>query len=70
MHKNIKSKPFRDALRDVPEGVDKSDWEWLVKEHFLTEKFKVRFHNYLLISSYIKWLIIILVAYCQFRKQV
>nr|XP_009782659.1 PREDICTED: uncharacterized protein LOC104231369 isoform X2 [Nicotiana sylvestris] len=41
MHKNIKSKPFRDALRDVPEGVDKSNWEWLVKEHFLTEKFKV-----------------------------
>nr|XP_009782657.1 PREDICTED: uncharacterized protein LOC104231369 isoform X1 [Nicotiana sylvestris]XP_009782658.1 PREDICTED: uncharacterized protein LOC104231369 isoform X1 [Nicotiana sylvestris] len=40
MHKNIKSKPFRDALRDVPEGVDKSNWEWLVKEHFLTEKFK------------------------------
>ncbi|KAH0636100.1 hypothetical protein KY285_035828 [Solanum tuberosum] len=21
-------------------GVDKSDWEWLVKEHFLFEKFK------------------------------
>ncbi|XP_019235469.1 PREDICTED: uncharacterized protein LOC109215811 [Nicotiana attenuata] len=40
MHKNIKSKPFRYALKDVPEGVDKSDWEWLVKEHFLTEKFK------------------------------
>ncbi|XP_033508508.1 uncharacterized protein [Nicotiana tomentosiformis] len=40
MHKNIKYKPFRDTLRDVPEGVDKSDWEWLVKEHFLTEKFK------------------------------
>ncbi|XP_019262715.1 PREDICTED: uncharacterized protein LOC109240514 [Nicotiana attenuata] len=40
MHKNIKSKPFRYALKDVPEEVDKSDWEWLVKEHFLTEKFK------------------------------
>ncbi|OIT29436.1 hypothetical protein A4A49_35319 [Nicotiana attenuata] len=40
MHKNIKSKPFRDALREVPEGVDESDWKWLVKEHFLTEKFK------------------------------
>ncbi|XP_075086847.1 uncharacterized protein LOC107823334 [Nicotiana tabacum] len=37
-----KSKPFRDALKDVPNGVDKSDWEWLVKEHFLTEKFKVK----------------------------
>nr|XP_009628934.2 uncharacterized protein LOC104119203 [Nicotiana tomentosiformis] len=40
MYKNIQYKPFRNALRDVPEGVDKSDWECLVKEHFLTEKFK------------------------------
>nr|XP_033510048.1 uncharacterized protein LOC108943852 [Nicotiana tomentosiformis] len=40
MHKNIKSKPFRYALKDVPKTVDKSDWEWLVKEHFFTEKFK------------------------------
>ncbi|XP_070052443.1 uncharacterized protein [Nicotiana tomentosiformis] len=36
----VKSKPLRDVLKDVPEGVDKSDWEWLVKEHFLSEKFK------------------------------
>ncbi|XP_075077804.1 uncharacterized protein LOC107829752 isoform X1 [Nicotiana tabacum] len=40
LHKNIKSKPFRDALKDVPNGVDKSDWEWLVKEHFLSDNFK------------------------------
>ncbi|XP_070042415.1 uncharacterized protein [Nicotiana tomentosiformis] len=40
LHKNIKSKSFRDALKDVPNGVDTSDWEWLVKEHFLLEKFK------------------------------
>ncbi|KAH0670628.1 hypothetical protein KY290_017121 [Solanum tuberosum] len=40
LHKNMKSKPFCDALKDVPRGVDKSDWEWLVKEHFLTDKFK------------------------------
>ncbi|XP_075107736.1 uncharacterized protein LOC107786324 [Nicotiana tabacum] len=40
MHKNVKSKPFRYAIKYVPEGVDKSDWEWPVKEHFFTEKFK------------------------------
>lgn len=40
LHKNMKSKPFCDALKDVPRGVDKSDWEWLVKEHFLSDKFK------------------------------
>nr|XP_033517000.1 uncharacterized protein LOC104115470 isoform X1 [Nicotiana tomentosiformis]XP_033517001.1 uncharacterized protein LOC104115470 isoform X1 [Nicotiana tomentosiformis]XP_033517002.1 uncharacterized protein LOC104115470 isoform X1 [Nicotiana tomentosiformis]XP_033517003.1 uncharacterized protein LOC104115470 isoform X1 [Nicotiana tomentosiformis]XP_033517004.1 uncharacterized protein LOC104115470 isoform X1 [Nicotiana tomentosiformis]XP_033517005.1 uncharacterized protein LOC104115470 isoform len=40
MHMNIKSKPFRYAIKDVPNGVDKSDWEWLVKEHFFTEIFK------------------------------
>ncbi|KAH0730145.1 hypothetical protein KY289_001333 [Solanum tuberosum] len=40
MHMNAKSKPLKEVLKDVPQGVDKSDWEWLVKEHFLTEKFK------------------------------
>ncbi|KAG5605813.1 hypothetical protein H5410_027305 [Solanum commersonii] len=40
MHMNVKSKPLKKVLKDVPQGVDKSDWEWLVKEHFLTEKFK------------------------------
>nr|XP_016488699.1 PREDICTED: uncharacterized protein LOC107808675 isoform X2 [Nicotiana tabacum] len=42
LHIIVKSKPLRDVLKDVPEGVDKSDWEWLVKEHFLSEKFKER----------------------------
>uniref|UniRef100_M1DVP9 Transposon protein, CACTA, En/Spm sub-class n=1 Tax=Solanum tuberosum TaxID=4113 RepID=M1DVP9_SOLTU len=37
---NVKSKPLQEVLQDVPEGVDKSDWKWLVKEHFLSEKFK------------------------------
>ncbi|KAH0698842.1 hypothetical protein KY284_013057 [Solanum tuberosum] len=40
LHINMKSKPLREVLKDVPEGVDKSDWEWLVKDHFLSEKFK------------------------------
>nr|XP_033514204.1 uncharacterized protein LOC104104714 [Nicotiana tomentosiformis]XP_033514205.1 uncharacterized protein LOC104104714 [Nicotiana tomentosiformis]XP_033514206.1 uncharacterized protein LOC104104714 [Nicotiana tomentosiformis] len=40
LHKNIKSKPFRDALKDVPNRIDKSDWEWLVKEQFLSDNFK------------------------------
>ncbi|KAH0724859.1 hypothetical protein KY284_000724 [Solanum tuberosum] len=40
LHMNVKSKPLREVLKKVPEGVDKSDWEWLVKEHFLSKKFK------------------------------
>ncbi|KAH0708771.1 hypothetical protein KY284_010198 [Solanum tuberosum] len=40
MHMNAKSKPLKEVLKDVPQEVDKSDWEWLVKENFLTEKFK------------------------------
>ncbi|KAH0764745.1 hypothetical protein KY285_000616 [Solanum tuberosum] len=40
LHKNMKSKPFCDALKDVPRGVDKSDCKWMVKEHFLSDKFK------------------------------
>ncbi|KAH0746202.1 hypothetical protein KY285_007859 [Solanum tuberosum] len=39
LHRNVKSKTFRDALKDVPKEVDKGDWEWLVKEHFLSHKF-------------------------------
>ncbi|KAH0754621.1 hypothetical protein KY290_024891 [Solanum tuberosum] len=40
LHMNVKSKPLQEVLKDVPEGVDKSDWKLLVKEHFLSEKFK------------------------------
>ncbi|KAH0741487.1 hypothetical protein KY290_034530 [Solanum tuberosum] len=29
MHMNAKSKPLKEVLKDVPQGVDKSDWEWL-----------------------------------------
>ncbi|KAH0723840.1 hypothetical protein KY290_005132 [Solanum tuberosum] len=40
LHTNVKSKPLQEVLKDVPEGVEKSDWKWLVKQHFLSEKFK------------------------------
>ncbi|KAH0658069.1 hypothetical protein KY289_026817 [Solanum tuberosum] len=40
LHKKVKSKSLHEVLKDVPMGVDKSDWEWLVKEHFLSDKFK------------------------------
>uniref|UniRef100_M1DDV9 Transposon protein, CACTA, En/Spm sub-class n=1 Tax=Solanum tuberosum TaxID=4113 RepID=M1DDV9_SOLTU len=40
LHMNAKSKPLKELLKDVPQGVDMSDWECLVKEHFLTKKFK------------------------------
>ncbi|KAL3353938.1 hypothetical protein AABB24_018554 [Solanum stoloniferum] len=28
LHMNAKSKPLKEVLKDVPQGVDKSDWEW------------------------------------------
>ncbi|KAG5611230.1 hypothetical protein H5410_022511 [Solanum commersonii] len=34
LHKNMKSKSLHEVLNDVPIGVDRSDCEWLVKEHF------------------------------------
>ncbi|KAH0642126.1 hypothetical protein KY290_033728 [Solanum tuberosum] len=40
LHKNMKSKLLHDVLKDVTIGADKTDWEWLVKEHFLSDKFK------------------------------
>ncbi|KAH0661688.1 hypothetical protein KY284_026619 [Solanum tuberosum] len=40
LHKKVKSKSLHEVLKDVPMGVDNSDWEWLVKEHFLSDKFK------------------------------
>ncbi|XP_020080556.1 uncharacterized protein LOC109704199 [Ananas comosus] len=30
---------MQEALKIVPEGVHREDWEWLVKEHFFSEKF-------------------------------
>ncbi|KAK4358948.1 hypothetical protein RND71_021177 [Anisodus tanguticus] len=40
LHKKVKSKSLHGVLKDVPVGVDKSDWTWLVKEHFLSDTFK------------------------------
>ncbi|OIT02638.1 hypothetical protein A4A49_10965 [Nicotiana attenuata] len=40
LHKYVKFKPLHEDLNGVPKEVDKSDWEWLVKEHFLSENFK------------------------------
>ncbi|XP_016509898.2 uncharacterized protein LOC107827318 [Nicotiana tabacum] len=40
LHRYVKFKPLHEALKDVPKEVDKSGLEWLVKEHFLSEKFK------------------------------
>ncbi|KAH0709380.1 hypothetical protein KY284_010807 [Solanum tuberosum] len=39
LHKNVKSMSLHEVLNDVPIGVDKSDWEWLVKKHFLSDMF-------------------------------
>ncbi|XP_059311812.1 uncharacterized protein LOC132063250 isoform X2 [Lycium ferocissimum] len=38
----VKGKPIQEALKNVPKGVDKKQWEWLVKEHFFTESFQAR----------------------------
>ncbi|XP_033512941.1 uncharacterized protein [Nicotiana tomentosiformis] len=40
--KYVKGKPIQEALKNVPKGVDKKQWEWLVKEYFSTESFQAR----------------------------
>ncbi|OIT25773.1 hypothetical protein A4A49_53221 [Nicotiana attenuata] len=40
--KYVKGKPIQEALKNVPKGVDKKQWGWLVKEHFATESFQAR----------------------------
>ena len=40
LQKYVKFKPLHEALKDVPDEVDKSDCEWLVKKYFLSEIFK------------------------------
>ncbi|XP_070027969.1 uncharacterized protein [Nicotiana sylvestris] len=40
--KYVKGKPIQEVLKNVPKGVDKKQWEWLVKEHFSTESFQAR----------------------------
>ncbi|XP_020096921.1 uncharacterized protein LOC109716052 [Ananas comosus] len=32
-------KTIQETLKQIPEGVDRGDWEWLVKQHFSSEKF-------------------------------
>ncbi|XP_033512943.1 uncharacterized protein [Nicotiana tomentosiformis] len=40
--KYVKGKPIQEALKNVPKGVDKKQWEWLVKEYFSTESFQAQ----------------------------
>ncbi|WMV10036.1 hypothetical protein MTR67_003421 [Solanum verrucosum] len=40
--KYVKDKPIQQSLKDIPKGVDKKEWEWLVKEHFASESFQAR----------------------------
>ncbi|KAH0638957.1 hypothetical protein KY285_035543 [Solanum tuberosum] len=40
--KYVKDKPIQQSLKNVPRGVDKKEWEWLVKEHFASESFQAR----------------------------
>ncbi|XP_070027968.1 uncharacterized protein LOC107776191 [Nicotiana tabacum] len=40
--KYVKGKPIQEVLKNVPKGVDKKQWEWLVKEHFSTESFQAQ----------------------------
>ncbi|KAH0633140.1 hypothetical protein KY284_035926 [Solanum tuberosum] len=40
--KYVKDKPIHQSLRNIPRGVDKKEWEWLVKEHFASECFQAR----------------------------
>uniref|UniRef100_A0A3Q7IHT7 Uncharacterized protein n=1 Tax=Solanum lycopersicum TaxID=4081 RepID=A0A3Q7IHT7_SOLLC len=40
--KYVKDEPIQQSLRNVPTGVDKKEWKWLVKEHFSFECFQGR----------------------------
>ncbi|KAH0728076.1 hypothetical protein KY284_003941 [Solanum tuberosum] len=43
LHANyVKGKPIQEALKNIPKGVEKKQWEWLVKEHFTSKDFHVR----------------------------
>ena len=39
--KYVKDKAIQYSVRNTPRGVDKKEWEWLVKEHFSSESFQV-----------------------------
>ncbi|KAH0721508.1 hypothetical protein KY284_006538 [Solanum tuberosum] len=36
----VEDKPIQQSLKNIPRGVDKKEWEWLVKEHFTSESFQ------------------------------
>ncbi|KAH0709412.1 hypothetical protein KY284_010839 [Solanum tuberosum] len=38
----VKNKPIVQALKNIPKGVEKKEWEWLVKEHLCSESFQGR----------------------------
>lgn len=40
--KYVKDNPILQALQNIPKGVEKKDWGWLVKEHFCSESFQAR----------------------------
>ncbi|KAH0652796.1 hypothetical protein KY289_030474 [Solanum tuberosum] len=40
--KYVKGKPIQEALKNMPKGVEKKKWEWLVKEHFTSKDFQAR----------------------------
>ncbi|KAG5605021.1 hypothetical protein H5410_026513 [Solanum commersonii] len=43
LHANyVKGKPIQEALKNMPKGLEKKQWEWLVKEHFTSKDFQAR----------------------------
>uniref|UniRef100_M1DX22 Transposon protein, CACTA, En/Spm sub-class n=1 Tax=Solanum tuberosum TaxID=4113 RepID=M1DX22_SOLTU len=40
--KYVKDNPIQQSLKNIPRGVDKKEWEWLVKEHFTSESFQAQ----------------------------
>ena len=39
--KHVKDKPIQQSPKNIPRGIDKKEWKWLVKEHFTSESFQV-----------------------------
>ncbi|KAF3629465.1 putative xyloglucan endotransglucosylase/hydrolase protein-like [Capsicum annuum] len=38
----VNNKSLQQALKNKPNGIDKKEWEWLVKEHLSSEAFQAR----------------------------
>ncbi|KAM3204510.1 putative protein isoform X1 [Capsicum annuum] len=38
----VKNKSLQQALKNKTNGIDKKEWEWLVKEHFSSEAFQTQ----------------------------